>query len=280
MARTGGDATYTMGRSEDETDRLIEQAHLYEKMTLRMLRDAGVGRGMKVLDVGSGAGDVAFAAAGLVGSEGSVTGVDVNPDILAIARARAQQAGHAQVEFIAGDARTLDLPNDFDAVIGRLVLMYLAEPAEALKGFIAHLRPGGIVAFQEAEMTLYQAIPNPDTPVVNKLVEWGLEVFKRSGANIGMGLELQRAFVEADLPSPVAHLEAPAPAGAGPDWAGYQYLQQGFASLLPLIESFGIATAADVGVETLAERLRREAATSGRLIVLPPHVTAYARLPA
>ena len=61
---------------------------------------------------------------------------------------------------------------------------------------------------------------------------------------------------------------------------GYPYLQQGFASLLPLIESFGIATAAEVGVETLAQRLRQEAATSGRLIVLPPHVTAYARLPA
>ena len=93
-----------------------------------------------------------------------------------------------------------------------------------------------------------------------------------------MGLELQRAFVGAGLPSPVANLEAPA--GAGPDWVGYEYLQQGFASLLPLIESFGIATAAEVEVDTLAERLRREAATSGRLIVLPPHVTAYARLPA
>ena len=68
--------------------------------------------------------------------------------------------------------------------------MYLADPAEALKGFIAHLRPGGIVAFQEAEMTLYETIAHPDTPVVNQLVDWGLEVLRRSGANIGMGLEL------------------------------------------------------------------------------------------
>ena len=50
-------------------------------------------------------------------------------------------------------------------------------------------------------------------------------------------------------------------------------------SLLPLIESFGIATAAEVDVETLGERLQREADSSGRLIVLPPHVTAYTRLP-
>ena len=277
MTESKADATYTMGRSAGETERLIEQAHLYERLTLRMLRNAGVEPGMKVLDIGSGAGDVAMAAAQLVGPEGAVVGVDMNPEILEIARARAQQAGHANIEFLAGDALELELPRDFDAVVGRLVLMYIADPVAALKQFVTHLRSGGIVAFQEAELTLYRAVHSRDTPVVNQLVEWGLEVFQRSGANIGMGLELQRVFTEAGLPTPVAHLEAPA--GAGPDWVGFGFLQQAFTSLLPLLESFGIATAAEVDVETLGERLQREAESSGRLIVLPPHVTAYARLP-
>ena len=277
MTENSSDVTYTMGRSAGETERLIEQAHLYERVTLRMLRNAGVEAGMKVLDIGSGAGDVAIAAAQLVGPDGTVVGVDINPDILETARARAQQAGHANIEFLAGDARELELPHDFDAVAGRLVLMYLADPGPALKQLVTHLRPGGIVAFQEAELTLYQAVRSPDTPLVNQLVEWGLEVFRRSGANIGMGLELQRMFAEAGLPAPVAHLEAPA--GAGPDWVGYEFLQHAFTSLLPLIESFGIATAAEVDAATLGERLQREAESSGRLIVLPPHVTAYARLP-
>ena len=278
MTESKTDATYTMGRSAGETERLIEQAHLYERVTLRMLRNAGVEPGMRVLDVGSGAGDVAMAAAQLVGPEGAVVGVDINPEILETARARAEQAGYADIiEFVAGDARELDLPRDFDAVVGRLVLMYLADPGAALKQFVTYVRPGGIVAFQEAELALYQAVPSPDTPVVNQLVEWGLEVFRRSGANVGMGLELQRVFTEAGLPAPEAHLQAPA--GAGPDWVGYEFLQHAFTSLLPLIESFGIATAAEVDVATLGERLRREAESSGRLIVLPPHVTAYARLP-
>ena len=277
MTESKADATYTMGRSAGETERLIEQAHLYERVTLRMLRNAGVEPGMKVLDIGSGAGDVAMAAAQLVGPEGAVVGVDMNPEILETARARAQQAGHANIEFLAGDALELELPRDFDAVIGRLVLMYLADPVAALKQFVSHLRSGGIVAFQEGELTLYQAVRSPDTPLINQLVEWGLEVFQRSGANIGMGLELQRVFTEAGLPAPVAHLEAPA--GAGPDWVGFGFLQQAFTSLLPLLESFGIATAAEVDVETLGERLQREAESSGRLIVLPPHVTAYAKLP-
>ena len=152
-----------------------------------------------------------------------------------------------------------------------------SRPGTATKRFATHLRPGGIVAFQEVELTLYQAVRDPDTPLVNQLVEWGLEVFRRSGANVGMGLELQRVFAEAGLPAPVAHLEAPA--GAGPDWVGFEFLQHGFTSLLPLIESVGIATAAEVDVATLGERLQREAESSGRLVVLPPHVTAYARLP-
>ncbi len=277
MTESKADATYTMGRSAGETERLIEQAHLYERVTLRMLRNAGVEPGMKVLDIGSGAGDVAMAAAQLVGPEGAVVGVDMNPEILETARARAQQAGHANIEFLAGDALELELPRDFDAVIGRLVLMYIADPGAALKQFVAHLGRGGIVAFQEAELTLYQAVHSPDTPLINQLVEWGLEVFRRSGADVGMGLKLQRVFTEAGLPAPVAHLEAPA--GAGPDWVGFGFLQQAFTSLLPLLESFGIATAAEVDVETLSERLQREAESSGRLIVLPPHVTAYAKLP-
>ena len=277
MTESKADATYTMGRSAGETERLIEQAHLYERVTLRMLRNAGVEPGMKVLDIGSGAGDVAMAAAQLVGPEGAVVGVDMNPEILETARARAQQAGHANIEFLAGDALELELPRDFDAVVGRLVLMYIADPVAALKQFATHLRSGGIVAFQEAELTLYRAVHSSETPVVNQLVEWGLEVFQRSGANIGMGLELQRVFTEAGLPAPVAHLEAPA--GAGSEWVGFGFLQQAFTSLLPLLESFGIATAAEVDVETLGERLQREAESSGRLIVLPPHVTAYARLP-
>ena len=85
--------TYTMGRSKEETERLIQQSGLYEGITGRLLRDAGLFTGMKVLDIGSGAGDVAMAAAQLVGSEGEVVGVDMNPEILETARTRAQAAG-------------------------------------------------------------------------------------------------------------------------------------------------------------------------------------------
>ena len=269
--------TYTMGRSKEETERLIQQSGLYEDITGRLLRDAGLFTGMKVLDIGSGAGDVAFAAAELVGSEGEVLGVDMNPEILETARTRAEAAGLANVQFVAGDAQTLDLPNDFDALIGRLVLMYLPNPTETLKQLATHLRPGGIVAFQEVEFSTYSSIARPDTPMMNQLVEWGVEVFRRSGANIGMGLDLYGTFVDAGLPEP--SLQYSAPVGGPETWIGYQFIAAAFQSLLPLLEGYGIATAEEVDLDTLAQRLRAEVVASKRPLILPPHITAWVQLP-
>ena len=278
MSNQNRDAEYTMGRSESETERLIEQSQLYNDITRRFFLRSGIAKGMKVLDVGSGAGDVALTLAEFVGSEGSVVGVDVNPDILKTAQARADAAGFSNIEFIAGDTRTLELPDDFDAVVGRLVLMYMADPADALRHLATHLRPGGIAAFQEVDFTPYNAVLHPDTPLANKLIGWGRTVFERSGAHLEMGMDLYKAFVNAGLPEPTLHFEAPM--GGPEDWPGYEYLTNSFRSLVPLLEAYGIATADEVDIDTLAERIQVEVATSKRPIMLPPHITAYASLTA
>lgn len=276
MSESNSDPRYTMGRSEGETERLIQQSQLYEAVTLRFFQEAGLVSGMRVLDVGSGAGDVAMAAAELVGAEGEVVGVDVNAAILDTAQARVRELGFENIQFTAGDARTLDVGGDFDAVVGRLVLMYMSDPADALKQLTRHLRPGGIVAFQEADFTPYMSISRSDTPLMNKLVEWGVAVFQRSGAHIEMGMDLHRTFLDASLPAPVLHFVAPL--GGAEDWSGYDFIAGAFRSMVPLMEEFGIATAEEVDVETLAERIREETRVSKRPLLLPPHVTAWARL--
>ena len=74
---------YAFGRDRAEYERLIEQAEIFRPLTERMLRNAGIGAGMHVLDIGCGAGDVSFLVSALVGPEGSVTGVDVDGDPVA-----------------------------------------------------------------------------------------------------------------------------------------------------------------------------------------------------
>ena len=278
MSNQSRDAEYTMGRSQEETDRLIEQSQLYEDVTRRFFLRSGIAKGMKVLDVGSGAGDVALALAEFVGPEGTVVGVDLNPDILKTAQARADAAGFSNIEFIAGDTRTLELPNDFDAVVGRLVLMYMADPVEALKHLATHLSPGGIVAFQEAYFAPYTVAEHPDTPLANELIKWGRTVFEHSGAHLDMGMELYQAFVDAGLPEPTLHFEAPM--GGPVNWPGYEYLANSFRSLVPLLEAYGITTAEELDVDTLAERIQAEVAAAKRPIMLPPHITASASLTA
>lgn len=93
------DPIYFMGRSAQETQRLIMQTSLYDGHTRHLLEQAGITSGMKVLDVGSGAGDVAFLAARLVGATGSIVGVDHDPSVLEVARARARPPRHGQREL-------------------------------------------------------------------------------------------------------------------------------------------------------------------------------------
>ena len=271
------DATYTLGRTSHETTRLIEQSRIYGESTHRLCRRAGIIDGMRVLEIGSGAGDVALTIAELVGATGQVVGVDINAGILDTARQRATDAGTRNVEFIAGDARTLTFSEKFDAIVGRFVLMYMADPAAAFTTLITHLKPGGIAAFQEPEYTLYPACLHPDTPLMNQLITWILDVFKHSGAHLNMGIGLYQTFVNAGLPAPTMHLESPI--GAAETWAGYRYMATIFQSLLPLLEKYELATAEHVEVDTLAVRIRQEVITSKRPFFLPLHVTAHATLP-
>ena len=277
MSNRKEDGTYTMGRTQAETQRLIRQSQLYSGLTRRMLTEAGLTNGMKVLDIGSGAGDVAMAAAELVGPEGRVVGVDVNAEILQTARTRVAQAGHDNVEFLAGDARTLDLGGDFDALIGRFILMYLADPTEALRNLATRVRPGGIVAFHEIGFNPDRLPHILDTPLADKLVDWTAGVFKKSGAHADLAYRLYRTYIDAGLPEP--HLEYTALGGGSPGWVGYQYVADSIQSVLPLLEHFGIATAAETDVATIPERLRADVAATKSPIVLPMTVMAWTRLP-
>ena len=271
------DATYTLGRTSHETTRLIEQSRIYGPSTQRLCRRAGITEGMRVLEIGSGAGDVALTLAEFVGPTGQVIGVDINASILDTARQRAADAGRQNVEFIAGDARMIAFVDKFDAIVGRFVLMYMAEPEKGFAKLITHLKPGGIAAFQEPEYTLYPAFLHPDTPLMNQLIRWILDVFEHSGAHLDMGIGLYRVFVDAGLPPPTMHLESPI--GAAETWAGYRYMATIFQSLLPLLERYKLATAEQVDVETLSARLREEVLASKRPFFLPLHVTAHAMFP-
>ena len=124
-----------------------------------ILAEAGIRPGMRVLDLGCGAGDATFVAADLVGSGGSVVGVDHSPDALARARLRAGQRGLAQVQFIEGDFYDPAPGGPYDAIVERLALWQVPDPAEVLRRQATVLRPGGLVVPIEGDATTYCSEP-------------------------------------------------------------------------------------------------------------------------
>src|SRR3990172_9261931 len=113
---------YVCGHSGRELDRLDLQGAVFRDITRRVLEAAGLSAGMRVLDVGCGAGDVSLVAAELVGERGSVLGVDRAPASIQAATARAVAQHLRHVTFQVGEISDLGLL-DVDALIGRFVLM-------------------------------------------------------------------------------------------------------------------------------------------------------------
>jgi ubiquinone/menaquinone biosynthesis C-methylase UbiE len=266
-------APYVLGHSEPELQRLIEQSRFYGELTEQFLRSAGLGAGMRVLDVGCGAGDVSLLAATLVGASGTVLGIDQSPPAIALARRRAELAGLTYVTFRAAELSGLGLCEPFDALIGRLILMYLPSPAAALRAMAQHIRPGGIIAFQEMDMSAARAVP--DSPLYLKCGHWIITTFQQAGFETDMGSKLFTTFREAGLPEPQMTLGARI--GGGAEMPGYEWTAQTVRSLLPMMERLGVATAQEVDIETLADRLRDEVVTGDGVIISPAMIGAWTR---
>src|ERR1051326_5447948 len=141
-----------IARSRDEVDQPSFSARAFEPLTAMLFLEAGLEPGMRVLDAFSATGDVAFLASGIVGPEGEVPGFDQSPEPVAYANERAAFRGLRNVNFIEGDVANLPFGPEFDAVIGRVVLMYRSDPESDLKALVRYLRPGGTVIFQELDM--------------------------------------------------------------------------------------------------------------------------------
>jgi ubiquinone/menaquinone biosynthesis C-methylase UbiE len=264
---------YVLGRSEVESQRLIKQATFLRPSTERVFRKAGISEGMHVLDLGCGAGDVSFLAAELVGPTGSVVGVDVDPSVLVLARARANELGLTWVRFEERAIDQFTTTELFDAVVGRFVLIYQADPVATLRHVSSLVRTGGLVVVQEPDFRAGIATA-PPVALWQEVQHWIAETFRRGGVHYDIGGRLYHVFRLAGLPGPalLEHISAGGGATMRPFCENSAEIVR---SVLPRMEQFGIATASEVQVDTLADRLDHETCAAECQITYIPIVGAW-----
>lgn len=265
---------YVLGHSESELQRLIEQAAFFGELTAELFRKAGLRRGMRVLDVGCGVGDVAFLAASLVGPTGTVLGIDRSEEAVHVARERAALAGARNVTFEVADATTFRAPRRVDAVVGRLVLAYQPDPAAVVRHLAAQVQDGGVVAFHECDLAT--ARTNPPLPLFTRVVENLVETFRRANLHADMGSRLHATFQEAGLPAP--RMIASTRVESGEDSGAYAAIAKVVASAAPIMERLGVATIAELQLESLEQRLREEVTCADAVVYMPIFTGAWANV--
>lgn len=269
------DPIYAMGRNYNEYQRLVDQAQFLAPSTERLLRAAGVEPGMRVLDVGSGAGDVAFLAARLVGHTGSVVGIDLDYSVLEVARQRAKDLGFENTSFVQGDLRNLESMGTFDAAIGRFVLMYTADAKESIRAISHHVSSGGVLAFQEPA---WRTVPFPPMPPLRTaIVEHILELFLRIGIKDDLGATLALDMRDVGL-HPVSQPIVEQIMDRSKDSLGVHNLVDVIRSIQPLTQKVGLSTDHLGDLMTLEERLQTESGDK-LLLVFGSIVGQWARKP-
>ena len=264
---------YALGRSPQEYARLSRQAEIMKAMTSRLFSEAGIKQGMKVLDLGSGAGDVAMLLAEMVGPSGSVIGLDLDHDAILHARERTVAAQFHNITFVHSDFAHYRPELPLDAIVGRLVLMFQADPATALTPLIKHLVPGGVVAFIEP---WFQPPPGPDS-TLKTILTCIVETLRHSGAHVDLGPQLHRVFQAAGLPLPSMRFEAVM--DPRDDSPLYQYIADTIERLLPKALEYGIPGSAELDVASIPDRIRAELNMVGYAALVAPVVCAWCKKP-
>lgn len=258
----------------DRFDQPTLSARAFEPHTRSVFLQAGLQPGMRVLDAWSGAGDVAFVARDIVGPYGSVIGFDQSPATVAYASERAASRGLPNVQFVEADINHLPFSADFDAIVGRVVLMYRLDPVGDLKALLRCLRSGGVVVFQETDLLTGKTVPA--APVVDKVRDWMLDAFARAGIEMEMGHKLYQTFKAAGLPAP--QMEIDGFIGGVEDISPSLFVNV-VRTLVPQLEALGVASADQIQIDTLEERMRADLEKTGGVMSTPLLIGAWARLP-
>lgn len=276
MSQAATAAAYVMGHTDRERRRLALQASILQPFTEHLFRRAGIAGGMHVLDIGCGVGDVSLLAASLVGRHGTVTSIDIDADALSVAQQRAAATALNNITFIQSAVADFKPARQFDAVIGRHILIHLPDPLSTLHQVHALVRPGGVAAFHEFDFSLVHH-SYPPCPIHDRVIHVFHRILSRDGG-AGMGTRLFHLMSEAGFTTPDCRVEYPI--DGGPDSLFYEWFAESYRSVYPALKSKGLLKDGDWSdLDSLEAALREEAVSKKAGFAAPPMIGAFARKP-
>lgn len=266
---------YVLGHHVAELARLDLQAATLAQATRTILTLGGVAPGMRVLDIGTGTGEVAILAGDLVGPAGQVLGVDGSPVAVEYASSKVVERGIGNVRFavsnVIDDGADAWNGEMFDAIVGRLVLAYQPSPADVVRSLLRHLRPGGRYIAMEYDLGSMRAIPA--TPLVDRMGALISAAFDAAGTPQTLGPRLGCVFTNAGVRD--VGLFGLQIYLAPNDPIGPALVSGVVNSLLPAIERHGLAAATDIDVPTLRQRIADELLAHDAVLAPPILVGAW-----
>jgi ubiquinone/menaquinone biosynthesis C-methylase UbiE len=179
---------------------------IFDAMSRRLVAEAGVASRQRVLDVACGTGVVARAAARVVGAAGAVTGVDVNPDMLATA-GRASAAVTPAITWREAEAEALPFDDDaFDVVLCQEAVQFFTDPVAVLREMGRVARPVGRVACSVLRSTDHNPVYEVFSRALGEHVGSDAEQMMRSPFAMGDREALRAAAEDAGLTEVVIHI--------------------------------------------------------------------------
>ena len=203
---------YVLGYRNAEQERLQRQAQELAHESRWLFDQIGVAAGAQVVEIGCGPHGCLELLAERVGPSGRVVGVERSPDAVELARKMIAERRLKRVEVICGDAQSVDLPRGgFDLATARLVLVNVPEPRQIVAQAVALVRPGGWVAFHEADWAAH--VCDPPSDAWTAFVELFVKYSERNGIDPFIGRKLPRLLREAGLDdvhvNPLVHVYPP-----------------------------------------------------------------------
>jgi SAM-dependent methyltransferase len=187
--------------------RLDVLASVMQPVTGALLLRAGVMTGDRCVDVGCGGGHVTRELARLVGPSGSALGIDLDAEVIALARNDADLAGLQNIAFHIGEATSIP-EGRYDVAFARFLLSHVPDPGAVLSAMVNSLAPGGLVILEDTDFAC--GLCYPQCSAYDRLCELVRETVRRRGGNAEIGPALPSLIRQAGIAQVALGVSQPA----------------------------------------------------------------------